>query len=168
MRRRIVENGARPGAHCDPRPDRQPVTFRAQQTKQHAVISARAVIQQQRWRRFYIQRDDVHAAIIVDVSKSRAPPRLWGHTREPVGNVLESSVAMIAEQQHRLPVRCSSGDRVDLGVNVAVGDKQVEPAVVIHIKKCRAPAHEGISRPHQSGAYGDVGEIVFAEVVIQS
>ena len=74
---------------------------------------------------------------------------------------------MIAEQQHRLPVGRSSGNRIDLGIDVAVGDEQIEPAVIIHIKEGGAPADERISWLHQLGADADIGEIVFAQVVIR-
>src|SRR5262249_33945919 len=49
-------------------------------------------------------------------------------------------------QEERLTIAGTSLQRVNLGIDVTVGYKEIEPSVVIHVKKSSTPADIRIAR----------------------
>ena len=56
---------------------------------------------------------------------------------------------------------------VDLGVDVAVGGEEVEPAVVVVVEEGGAPAEEGNGGFGDAELVADVGEVAVAVVVVE-
>src|SRR4029077_3280790 len=56
------------GTHCHTSANRKPVAFGAEESKQHAMITVLAVIQQERWGFADVERNDIDAAIVIDIA----------------------------------------------------------------------------------------------------
>src|SRR5712671_2164394 len=93
----FVELHQSSGFHRHSRANRRLVALRANQLEQDAMIWAISTVQQQRRRLANIENDNVHVAVIVDISESCAPPGLWWHLRQSRRNVVEGTIAMVAE-----------------------------------------------------------------------
>src|SRR5580700_5843409 len=109
-----LRNAPRSNGHT--RPNRQPVALRSQQLEQHAMVAIPTMVHQQRWRLAPVQGDDIHAAIIADISKRRSPPRPQRNVVEPCrsSNLVKRSIPMIAKQQHGLPEMGRVRNRIHL------------------------------------------------------
>src|SRR5258707_1089184 len=70
-------------------------------------------------------------------------------------------------QKHRLTVARASFDLVDLRIDVAIGDEEVEPGVVVHIEEGSAPADVGITGLTDTGGPAHVIETFRAHVAIE-
>ena len=80
---------------------------------------------------------------------------------------LVESPPFIPVKQVPLPVAQAGGQLFELGVEVAIGDEDVEPAVVVAVEEGGAEAEE---RPHDAvepGAGGGVGEEPAAVVAVE-
>src|SRR6185369_13528729 len=82
-------------------------------------------------------------------------------------NVLESSVTIIAKQNDRLFESRGSGNSIHLRVDMSIHKQNVEPAIVVHVKKRSPPSHREISGLCQFGANTDIFKAVFAKIVIE-
>ena len=83
-----------------------------------------------------------------------------------VGDVLELAVAQIAVEILVLGVGCVHVGTVHFGVDVAVGDEDVEPAVVVHVEEADAPAEKaGVDA--EAGEVGAVVEVEPAQVQVE-
>src|SRR5262249_32187292 len=100
----------------DARSDRHAVALRANQLEEDAMIVIPRAIDQQRGKLADIQDHDVHISVVVDIAESRAPSAMRGKSGHDLGNVLESAIAVVAEQLHRLTIRWRSLNLVDLGI----------------------------------------------------
>src|SRR6202022_3323248 len=80
---------------------------------------------------------DIQRAVVIDVGISRAPRdfRAGEHRAESLCDLLKLSAAQIAEQMRRLGVAHPFLHALDFIFNVAVGDENVRPAVVVVIEK---------------------------------
>jgi len=112
--------------------------------------------------------DDVEVAVIVEVAEGAAAR---GHGRGDagagvVGNVIEAAVAEIFVEQLALRIAGFGLELLDFGIDVAVADENVGPAVVVHVKKTAAPA-EILRVLAEAGLIGGVLEIGAAEIVVE-
>ena len=108
------------------------------------VVAAADVVDQQPGLAVVVGHQDVHVAVVVDVAERRAAADLRQLKRGAAarGDVLESPVAQIAEQQLSLVQRKGIVDvsqRLDR-LHRAVDDERVEPAVVVDVEPGRAEA----------------------------
>ena len=132
---------ARP--YPDSSTNRQPIAPGAQKFEEHPMIAAIAVVQKQGGRFPDIQGHDVDAPIVVDIAESRTSPGVqWQISQAGLRRYFfKRPVALVTKQQDRLfEVRCIR-NCVHLGIYVAVGRKNIQPAVVVHVEKSRAPSH---------------------------
>src|SRR5205823_6241039 len=74
----------------------------------------------------------------------------------------------IAKQERTLSVRGAPVGLVCDGVDVAVGDEEVEEAVIVKIDETGAPTEKWNSGNAQAGAKGNINEICVAFVAIES
>src|SRR6266851_5470037 len=112
--------------------------------------------------------DDVEIAVVVEVAEGAAAR---GDGRRDagtgvVGNVVEAAVAEIFVKQLALRVAGFGLELLDLGIDVAVAEEDVRPAVVVHVKKTAAPA-EILGVLAEAAQVGGVLEIRAAEIVIK-
>src|SRR5207245_8414527 len=78
----------------------------------------------------------------------------------------EAPVAQVAVEQFALRVAGLGLELLDLGIDVAIADQNVGPAVIVHIKKSAAPPE--VLRMHaQACSEGGVLEIGSALIVIE-
>src|SRR5271157_1045947 len=112
--------------------------------------------------------DDVNVAVVVEIAEGRAARRSrLGDARPRLqGNVGETAVVQILVQQFALGVSGFTFDLLDFGIDVAVADQNVGPAVVLHVEKTAAPAQK-LGVRAQTRREGDVFETGPALVVIE-
>src|SRR5262249_55845142 len=138
---------------------RNPLVARAQhvpprraveQTKAEPVVAIADGVDQQAGRGMDTRNDDVDVPVVVDVAERRTAADLEALERRSRlrGDVLETAVAQIAEEELALavgkPVRSALLDRFDR----AVDREQIEPAVVVEIDPRGAKA--GVPEAHRT------------------
>jgi hypothetical protein len=82
-----------------------------------------------------------------------------------VGEVGEVAVAEIAIEERPLAVGLADGGAVDLGVDVAVGNDKVGPAVLVGVAEYEAPTQEQVDT--ETGGEGDILEEVAIFVAVE-
>ena len=112
--------------------------------------------------------DDVEVAIVVVVSEGAAAAGDGnGHAGTGlVGDFFELAVAQVAVEIFAFGVRRVGVRAVHFGIDVSVGDQDVEPAVVVHVEEADAPA-EVAGVDADAGEVGAVVEVEAAEVLIE-
>src|SRR5258708_1838806 len=123
------------------------VALRADELEEDAMIAAGVFILDMRRRLAHVQEKDVNVAGVEDVTESSAAARMKRQSGEAgfLGDFVEGAVASVAMKEERLAKARAGFQSVDLRVNVAVGDENVEPSVIVHVEKSGAPAHGGIA-----------------------
>src|SRR2546425_12989976 len=96
----------------------------------------------------------------VGTPRQSAPVQKWRRYRK-------RAIAQVAEQLHRLTIFWTAGDRVNLGIDMPICDKEVQPSIVVEVHKSGAPLHVGIARLAGLRCPPDVGEALCAKIVIQ-
>src|SRR4051812_12054408 len=83
----------------------------------------------------------IDLAVVVEIAERRAAPRLRRRDRraEPLGHVDETSIAAVAIHDLALFVSRFRFHLAHFGIDVAIGEKQIEPAVVVEIGESSAP-----------------------------
>ena len=69
---------------------------------------------------------------------------------------------MVSKQQKRFAVGRSVFDQIQLGINVTLCNKDVQPAIIVHIDKPGAPSDRQKGRLPDAGAPGYVDEATLA------
>ena len=111
---------------------------------------------------------DIEVAVVVVVAEGAAAGRGVFHDARAalVGDFFEAAVAEIAVEVFVLGVFEVGFGFVDLGVDMAVGHKDVEPAVVVHVEEADAPAEEaGVDA--EAAGIGAVFEDGVAEIGVE-
>jgi len=124
------------------------------------VVSGVGSIQQQTHRSVVGGDQDIDVAVVVDVAKGRTATDLGARERRSArgAGLVEPSASGIAEELIPHPVRRRlSALRLD-DVDGAVGDEQVEPAVVVVIEPIGAESGRGRRGPGQPGADAPIVE----------
>ena len=112
--------------------------------------------------------DYVEVAVVVVVSEGAAAGGDGsGHAGAGLaGDLFELAVAQVAIEVFVLGVGRIDVRAVHFGIDVAVGDEDVEPAVVVHVEEADAPA-EVAGVDAEAGEVGVVVEVAAAEVQIE-
>src|SRR3981081_4677664 len=94
-----------------------------------------------------IEKQNVYVSGIKNVAKSGAAPRFQRNILQArfFRNFIEGSITIIAVQKQRLTKTWSGFQAIDLRIDVAIGDQNVQPGIVVHIKKRGAPTDIGIT-----------------------
>src|ERR1035438_1588115 len=110
----------------------------------------------------------VKVAVVVIVAHGKAPGRRGSRNTAAANetHVLKLAVAQVAVEIFALGISRIYLRSVDLGENMAVGNKNVEPAVVVNVHEAHTPAHQsGIdSKP---GLVCPIIEGAVPEILIQ-
>ena len=111
-----------------------------------------------------VVHDDVDVAIVVEIGECRAAAGGRGRHRrtEPLRDVLEASVAEVAVHDLALLVARLRLDPLDLRIDVAIDDEEVEPAVVVEIDEADAPSEPAGVQPDAGGERPIVAEALAA------
>src|SRR5438132_3573036 len=70
-------------------------------------------------------------------------------------------------EEERLTIAGTGLQRIDLRIHVTVGDKKVQPGVVVHVKEGRTPAHVRIAGLADSGGPTHIVEYLGINIAIQ-
>src|SRR5256886_13024123 len=84
-----------------------------------------------------------------------------------LGDFVESTVAIVTMQQQRLAKARTSVKCVYLRIDVAVSDENIEPGVIVHIKKAGAPAYIRVAGLSDAGSPALVVESLLTHIVIE-
>src|SRR5579859_3140702 len=120
-------------------------------------------------RGIHIVEDNVDVAVVEEIAESGAASRNDGGESAACRgrNFLEFCAVEIAKKLRALGPRgapfCAVGD----GVDVAVGDEDVQKAIVVKVEKAGAPGEKRNCRVTETGAERDVCEIAVAVVAIK-
>src|SRR5262249_35452776 len=111
----------------------------------------------------------VQVAVIIDIRVGRAPGNLGRAEGGPCGSrrFLESPASEVTKKVWRLAIRDSLLDTLNSVVDVAVGDKDVRPAVQIVVKEKTGEAKGQERSPADCRARSFVYKQAFPLVVIQ-
>src|SRR5258708_456298 len=113
--------------------------------------------------------DDLDGTVVIDVAERRAAPgvQLLESRAGAAGNIVERSVAVVAVENHRIPVSHGGIQPIHLGENMTGHEKQVFPAVIIEIEKAAAPPD--VARvARQSSRRGDIVKLAVAAIMVES
>src|SRR5262245_20962610 len=96
---------------------------------------ARAIYTEEIRNVVHVVDDDIDIAVVVEVGEGGAAARLGnGHRRsELLGDVTEAAVAQIPVDDLALFVTSFGFDALDFGIDVAVDEEQIEPAVRVEV-----------------------------------
>src|SRR5258706_1025896 len=149
--------------------DRSAIAFCADQIKQGAMVAIGIHVLEQRASLTNVEDDDVDIAVIEDIAEGCAAAALHGQSGESrsLGDFVEGAISIVAMEQHRLPVACSGFDRVDLREDMAVGNKDVEPGIVVHVEEARTPANQAIILLPKAGSPAHILESLGAEILVE-
>src|SRR5437660_641879 len=84
-----------------------------------------------------------------------------------LGDFIKSTVAIVAMQQQRFSKAWTSLQGVDLRIPMAVSDENIEPGVIVHIKKAGAPAYIRVAGLSDAGSPAHIVESLLAHIVIE-
>ena len=92
--------------------------------------------------------ENVDVAVVVVVGKGGAPAGFVLDERscDLARQLLKTAVSKVAIDLPRLVIPGFDLEGVDLGINVPVGDEEIEEAVVVEIDKRSSPAQIGPSK----------------------
>src|SRR5437762_7966323 len=84
-----------------------------------------------------------------------------------LGDFVKSTVAIVTMQQQRFSKARTSLQGVDLWIDVAVSDENIEPGVIVHIKKAGAPAYIRVAGLSDAGSPAHIVESLLTHIVIE-
>src|SRR5205823_5286011 len=132
------------------------------------VVLVMHVATDQLWRAVDSTDQHVHVAIVVEISKGAAAGGGWSLNGRAAlqRNIFKFSITQVAIQQLALRIAGFGGQLLDFGINVAVANQNVGPAVVIHVEKPATPAQiAGVQS--QAAFKGVIFEISVTPVAVQ-
>src|SRR5882724_9147311 len=97
------------------------------------MITIGAAVVQQQWRVSIICDDDVHEAVVIKIGEGNSAANVWclKTAAGQLGSFDELAVAFVVEQHISLLVVNFGSRLLDLRIDMSVGDKYVQPAVVV-------------------------------------
>ena len=126
------------GPRCHARADRAAVGRAAREGDDQEVAPVPTVVAQQgRWA-IEVVDDEVEVAVVVEIAARRAAADARCHEgRASVRRDLhEGAVAVVPVEQRPLTVGGAGVPAVELRVDMAVDDEEIEPAVVVVVEDC--------------------------------
>ncbi len=117
-----------------------------------------------------VQHHDVHIAGVEDVAESGAAPAFQRQASQAsfLRDLVEGSIAIVAMEQKRFAVARAGLHAVHLGKDVAIGDEDIGPGVVVHVKKAGAPAHQAVVLLSHAGSPAHILEAFRAEIFVKT
>src|SRR5260370_16778099 len=130
------------------------------------IAGAAAIVQQQR-RIAVVGDDDIHVAVVVEVGESSAAAHVGG-LKSVAGRLRhldELSFAVVMKQRIDLFVGGFLRRLLDLRIDVAVGNKQIKPAIVVKVEKASAETEDVVGGYGDTNLIADFLETAFAVVM---
>src|SRR2546429_3698506 len=116
------------------------VAFGSNQSEIHKVISIPTTIVQQQRLVSVVANNNVHKTVVIQVCEGDSPAdirRLKSISRH-LSCLDERALSVVVEERIDLFEVCTSLNIFDLRIHVSVGDKQVEPAVIVIVEEASA------------------------------
>src|SRR5260370_8096940 len=114
-----------------------------------------------------IVQEDFYCSIIIKVGCSHAMTveRRSDARASVEGDVFEHPVVLVPVKHFALPESAVEAVRINLGIDVAIGQEQVRPSIVVNIYKERSPTQE-LSIRTQPLDISNIGESTVTVFVI--
>src|SRR6266849_6327674 len=146
------------GLHA--RVKRQPIALRSREFESDPVVILPAHVAKNHRFAVQILDHDVHTSIIEKIPEGRAAADLRHLNRRAnlFADIAKRSIALVQEQELWLPVSGPHIESVHLWIDVPVDEEKVWPAVIIKVKKCRAPANVRNRRSRYPCREGNIGK----------
>src|SRR5882762_27949 len=147
----FVDECARASFHSDLRADAVAIGFQpwslrckrlADGVERDPMVAVAQIVHQQHRRRVHVADHRGHAAVIPQIADGQSASRTYRRDSRPRigGNIGERSVAVVVIEDLWLPEIAAKVLAVHFGINVAIDEQQIGPAVIIHVKKHDTPA----------------------------
>src|SRR5260370_34666925 len=118
------------------------ITLRANQFEIEEMVAVASAVAQQQGRVSIIAHNHIHETVVVEVCERHASPDVW--RLESAAGALrrfrELAVAFVVEQRVDLLEMHVRRDLLHFRIDMAVGDEQIKPAVVVVIEEAAAKA----------------------------
>jgi len=152
----------------EPRTDAAAIGFRADGLDFEPVVAGARIAAQELRKVVDGIDNDVEVAVVVEVAESAATrgDRSGNAGTCVVGDIIEASIAQILVKQLALRIAGFGLELLDFGIDVAIADEDVGPAVVVEIKKAATPA-EILRVLAEAPLEGGVLKIRPAEIVVE-
>ena len=145
------------------RPDAVTITLNADRFDQHGIVRIATIVAQQLRPAIQIVDDHVDIAIIIYIAEGGSPARVFFRKRSAqlCGHFGKGPVAIVLVNEIALAVAWQ------LGVDVAVDDKQINPTIVVIVKELGSPTHVRKTYRGDFSSVGNVGERIEAVVMVE-
>src|SRR6516225_3727513 len=165
--RHFAHLGQLPCSYFDPRSHGIAVATATHQLEADKVIVRGAIVVEQQRRVAVIAHHHLQSPVIVEISEGdpAAGIRFGEAVTRNLAHLGEFAVSLVVKQRIDLLVVNFGRLLLNLGINVPVGDKKVQPAIVIVIKESPAEAQDYFSRFSHSRDGTDFVEETLAIVV---
>src|SRR5205823_5020288 len=157
-----------PASHnADARPHRVPIAFRSHEFEVQKMIPVASAIVQQQRRVSIICDHYICKAVIIEIGKSNAAADMGSlqAAAGQLGSFHEFTVALVVEQRVRLLVVNFRSGLLHLGIYMTIGDEQIQPPIVVIIKKSSPKTEHIVRGTGDAGLVTDLVEKFFAIVV---
>ncbi len=148
------------------------VGFRANQLDAQALVrrrSALRIISEQVYRTAVRGKEQVQAAVIIEISVGGASPNTRGCERqtERLGDFLEFSFTVIPEEMRRHGVFYVGLHALNVRINMAVGDENIRPTVEIVVEEKAAESQREERRASDIRARSFIDEQSLSLIMIE-
>src|ERR1700682_4977221 len=153
----------------DARPNGGAIAFGALEIKQNAMVTVSVHVLEKRRSFADIEHDNIDVAGVEDVAEGGAAAALHRKAGQArfLGDFIEGSVAIVAVEQNGFAIARAGFDGIDLWKDVAIGDENVEPGIVIHVEETGAPADQTVILLANAGGPAYVLETLRAEIFVE-
>ena len=115
----------------------------------------------------HIIDDDVRVAVIIKVAERNSSTERWLSNRgsRQGGHILKLAVAQVAEKSPGFPVSNIQLGAIEFRIHMAISVENIEPAIVIRIKKPATPA-DPAPADARSGGKGIIRELPPSQISV--
>ncbi len=130
------------------------------------VAIGTAVVEQKR-RISVVCHNHIHESIVIEIGKSDSTTHVGSFKARTgqLANFSEFAVPFVVEQRIDLLVMSPRRGLLNLGIDMAVGDKNIQPTIVVIIEETSAETEHIACRPRDAGLIADLVKKSFVFVV---
>src|SRR6266851_5414468 len=151
------------GYDRDSRADAVPIALGTNELNQHRVISVSSFIPEQLRSAVEIINDHIDIAVVIDVAKSSSPTCTFLRKRSTELGAYLGKRAVTVVVMHEVSLPVSRQLRIDMTVD----DQEINPTVVVVVKKLGSPTNVGKTYGSDFCGIRDIGKRTVAIIVIK-